>query len=61
MVIFGSSKCITAPCVKEKNNCNEYLLQLDFDENLIDWKETLMSRMDFVYGDREKEFLSKKY
>lgn len=56
---FWSSKPLTAPCVKKESNLEEYLLEIDFNDDVVDWKETLMSRMDFVYGDREKEFYLK--
>ena len=46
---------MTNPCVELKKE-KEFLLSIKYEENLIDWKETLKSRMDFLYGKKEKEY-----
>ena len=56
---FWSSKENTAPCVRNDDNSDEYLLTINFDSDMVDWKQTLSSRMDYVYGDREKEYYLK--
>lgn len=56
---FWSSKEVTAPCIENTKELNEYLLEIEYNETIVDWKETLMSRMDYVYGDREKEYYLK--
>ena len=52
---FWSSDELTNPCVELKKE-KEFLLSIKYEENLIDWKETLKSRMDFLYGKKEKEY-----
>lgn len=52
---FWSSDEKTNPCVELRRE-KEFLLTIKYDENLIDWKETLKSRMDFLYGSKEKEY-----
>lgn len=52
---FWSSDKNTNPCVELRNE-REFLLSVKYDESLIDWKETLKSRMDFLYGSKEKEY-----
>lgn len=56
---FWSSREDTNPCVEQDFN-EEYLLTCAFDSEIIDWVETLKSRMDFLYGKKEKEYYLKK-
>lgn len=55
---FWSSDEKTNACVK-LNTKPTYLLKISFDFNIIDWQQTLMSRMDFVFGEKEKEYYLK--
>lgn len=52
---YWSAKEDTCPYVEIKNE-NEFLLTISFNSLLIDWIETLKSRMDFLYGKKEKEY-----
>ena len=53
--IFWSSKENTAPCV-EYNTGREYLLEIKFNSEDINWLNTILSRLDYIHGDREKEY-----
>jgi hypothetical protein len=53
--IFWSSKPNTAPCVQYDKG-EEYLLEIDFNFSQIDWINTILSRLDYIHGDREKEY-----
>lgn len=53
--IFWSSDKNTAPCVQH-NGGEEFLLKIDFDNDIINWKNTILSRLDYLYGDNEKEY-----
>ncbi len=52
---YWSSNENTSPCISKEYG-KEYLLKIDFNENIIDWKETLLSRIDYIHGDREMEY-----
>lgn len=54
--IFWSSNPQTTPCVKKRDGDFEVLITIEYDREIINWKETLRSRIDFLYGDREKEY-----
>ncbi|WP_210498196.1 hypothetical protein [Vibrio crassostreae] len=53
--LYWSSRCDTEPCVQNDDK-KEVVLSVDFDPSIVDWKQTLLSRIDFIHGDREKEF-----
>jgi hypothetical protein len=53
--IYWSSKELTAPCV-EHSYGTEYLLKIDFNNSLVDWTKTILSRLDYIYGEQEKEY-----
>ena len=53
--VYWSSKQTTAPCV-DHNLGFEYLLQIRFNNDNIDWVKTILSRLDYIHGNREKEF-----
>lgn len=53
--IFWSSNNKTSACIKNDNNLNEYLLEIDVDINSIDFFETIKSRLDVIHGEREFE------
>ncbi len=52
---FWSSNEKTNPCVELRGD-KEFLLKIKYEESLIDWKETLKSRMDYLYGNKEQEY-----
>lgn len=56
---YWSAREDTCPYVEIQDE-KEFLLKIEFNENLIDWIETFKSRMDFLYGEREKEYFLKK-
>lgn len=43
----------------EISNMPEVLLVIKFDYDIIDWKETLMARLDYLFGEKEKEYYLK--
>lgn len=53
---YWSSREDTNICVEIDNERTEYLLCLAFDESLVNWVETLKSRLDYAYGEREQEY-----
>lgn len=54
-----SSKKETNICFESKNE-DEYLLFINRDSAPVNWKETLMARMDYIHGKRESEFFLDK-
>ncbi|MFS1429508.1 hypothetical protein LMH73_020875 [Vibrio splendidus] len=58
--VFWSSNPNTSACVQSDCNQVEWLLEVDFTMDLVDWNETLRSRIDYIHGDREQEFQIKK-
>ncbi len=58
--IYWSSNPLTAPCVEKREGELEARITIEYDDSIIDWQQTLRSRIDFLYGDREFEFQIKK-
>lgn len=56
---YWSAREDTCPYIEIQNE-NEFLLIISFHDSLIDWIETLKSRMDFLYGKKEKEYFLTK-
>ena len=53
--IYWSSKQNTSPCIQ--HDCgDEYLLKIKFNNNVVNWVDTVLSRLDYIHGDREKEY-----
>lgn len=57
---YWSSREDTNICVELDSQQKEYLLSIRFDSAPIDWIETLKSRLDYCYGDNEKEYFFKE-
>tara|TARA_B100000073_G_C23724691_1_gene568859 strand:- start:1539 stop:2033 length:495 start_codon:yes stop_codon:yes gene_type:complete len=53
--IYWSSKPNTSPCIQYDSGI-EYLLKIKFNNNDINWINTILSRLDYIHGDREKEY-----
>lgn len=58
---YWSSREDTNACVEIEQTKKEYLLTAFFDHCEVDWIETLKSRLDFAYGEREQEYYLKKF
>lgn len=54
-----SSRSDTYACTSQEYGMDEYILEIDYNEEIIDWERTLKSRIDFMFGEREKEFFIK--
>lgn len=53
---FWSSREDTNPCYDIESQLDEYVLIIEYDKHIVNWIETLKSRMDYLYGDREQEY-----
>lgn len=58
--IYWSSNPKTKPYVEKPEGFNEVLIFTDFNKDIIDWEQTILARLDYVFGDSEKEYRIKK-
>lgn len=59
--LFWSTCSSTTPCVPNPGSSfSEVLLTIKFDESQINWLETVRSRLDPLFGDKEQEIQLKK-
>lgn len=55
---YWSARSDTNPYVESRDE-NEFLLTIQFHDDIVDWIETFKSRMDYCYGSKEKEYFLK--
>ena len=54
--IFWSTRNNTVPCVEKTNPSDiEVLLSTPFISEKVNWVETVKSRLDYLFGDKEEE------
>ena len=54
--IYWSSREDTRPYVEHPEGFLEVLVSTPYKEPLVDWEGTIIARMDYLFGDNEKEF-----
>lgn len=57
---FWSSSPDTNPCSKWTETNIELLLRCNYRDNNINWEETIRSRSDWLFGDKEDEYYLEK-